>query len=228
MSSDDVVAERLHDIYERIALAGADPTRVRVVAVTKGFGVDAVVAAARAGLDDIGENYAQEARAKFDAFERLEQSNGSSEKVRWHFIGHLQRNKVRMLAPFVDVWQSVDSIALASEIQNRAPGATAFIEVNLAGEEQRSGCAWGEVAQIVDHARTIGLDVQGLMGVAPIGDPESARPSFRRLAETAQNLEIAEVSMGMSADLEVAVQEGATIVRIGSGLFGERQPRVRQ
>jgi len=180
--------------------------------VTKGFGIDAVEAALGAGLVDLGENYAQEL---------LEKAPGHP-RVRFHFIGRLQRNKVRPLAPLVALWQSVDRLELAREIARRAPGAAVLVQINLSGEPQKGGCAPGEVAALVAAARDLGLDVQGLMGVGPAGPREAARPGFRELVALADRLDLPVRSIGMSADLEVAVQEGATMVRVGTDLFGPR------
>lgn len=194
--------------------AGEAADRVRVVAVTKGFGADAVDAARRAGLVDVGENYAPELLGKW------------VEGLRWHFLGAVQRNKVKALAPKVDLWQGLDRPAAGAEIARRAPGAAVLVQVNLAGDPHRNGCSFAEAPGLVDTLRGDGLDVRGLMGVAPEGPPDTvARPLFRRLAGLAHELGLAEVSMGMTADLEVAVQEGATMVRLGTALFGPRPPR---
>lgn len=206
-------AARLDEVRQRIASVG-DADRVRIVAVTKGFDESAVLAARAHGLLDVGENYAQEARAKHDMVDAAD--------LRWHFIGRLQRNKVRHVADFVHLWQSVDDPRLASEIAKRAPGAAILLQVDLAGVPGRGGCAFENVGSLLDHARNAGLDVRGLMGVGPAGPPEAARSGFRRLRETADALGLPEVSMGMSADIEVAVEEGATMVRAGSALFGAR------
>ena len=206
------VAERLEEVRDRIGRAGADPATVTIVAVTKGFGPEAVAAARAAGLTDIGENYAQELTAKW------------VEGPRWHFLGGVQRNKVKALAPHVDVWQSVDRAEEGTAIAAHAPGASLFVQVNASGEPQKGGCGWDEAPALVEALRRDGLDVRGLMAVGPAGDPESARPAFRRLAALARTVEVAELSMGMTADLEVAVQEGSTMVRVGTALFGERPP----
>lgn len=214
------VAERVAEVRARIAATGRDPAGVTIVAVTKAFGADAVAAARAAGLDDIGENYAQELAEKARHLE-------PGLPVRWHFLGHIQRNKVKLIAPIVSVWQSVDRTAAAEEIAHRAPGATVLVQVNLTGEEQRNGCSWDDAPGLVARLRELGLDVRGVMGVGSIDDP---RPGFRRLAALAADLALPEVSMGMTDDLEVAVEEGATIVRIGRALFGARPaaPRVRR
>jgi pyridoxal phosphate enzyme (YggS family) len=204
------VAERLAAVRDRMSRAGADPSHVTVVAVTKGFGPEAVAAACDAGLSDIGENYAQELAAKW------------LEGPRWHFLGGIQRNKIRALAPHVDVWQSVDRPEEGAAIAAHSPGATVLVQVNVSGEPQKAGCGWDDAGPLVDSLRADGLDVRGLMGVGPAGDPEAARLPFRRLAALARSLNVKEVSMGMTADLEVAVQEGSTMVRVGTALFGVR------
>ena len=213
------VAERLEEIRHRIAVAGGDVEAVRIVAVTKGFDAGAVRAAVAAGVVDIGENYAQELVAKADEL----RTGGTT--VSWHFLGRLQRNKVRAVATVLALWQSVDRLELAQEIARRAPGAAVLVQVNISGEAQKGGCEPDDAPALVDAARTAGLDVRGLMAVGPSGTPEDARPGFRALAAMARRLDLPELSMGMSDDLEVAVQEGATIVRIGRALFGPRPPR---
>lgn len=214
------VAERVAAVRARIDRAGG--TGVRLVAVTKAFAADAVVAALAAGIDDVGENYAQELLGKVP--ELLDRGVDLT-PLRWHFLGRLQRNKVRALAPHVHLWQSVDRAELGAEIARRAPGAAVLVQVNLAGEAQKGGCAWADLGALVADLRERDLDVRGLMGVGPAGDPEAARPGFRRLVATADDLGLPERSIGMTADLEVAVEEGSTMVRVGRDLFGERPPR---
>jgi pyridoxal phosphate enzyme (YggS family) len=208
------VARNLSNIRARIAGAGADPQRITVVAVTKGFGPEAVRAAGDAGLCDLGENYAQELIAKASAVDR--------DSLRWHFLGPIQRNKVPALAPVVAVWQAVDRRAAGDAIARRAPGAHVLVQVNISGETTKHGCAPAEVPALVDDLRTLGLRVLGLMAIGPSGPPELARPGFRTVVELAGQLALPEVSIGMTEDLEVAVEEGATMVRIGRGLFGPR------
>jgi PLP dependent protein len=211
------VVERIDAVRRRIRRAGGNG--VTLVAVTKGFGPDAVRAALAAGLTAVGENYAQELRAK-----AAELGDATSE-VRWHFIGRLQRNKVRQLAPLVDVWQSVDRPELVDEVARRAPGARVLVQVDPTGEPRKGGAAWEDVATLVRRCRAAELQVTGLMAVGPDGPPELARPGFRRLVALADELELRERSIGMSADLEVAVEEGSTMVRIGRDLFGPRPQR---
>ena len=139
-----------------------------------------------------------------------------------HFIGWLQRNKVRSLAPVVDVWQTVDRPELAREIAKRAPGASVMIQVDISGEETKGGCLPADTEALVADASDLGLEVVGLMGVALLAEPEAARPGFALLRRLVDQLGLRECSMGMTADLEVAVAEGTTMVRVGRDLFGER------
>ncbi|MEQ8841288.1 MAG: YggS family pyridoxal phosphate-dependent enzyme [Acidimicrobiales bacterium] len=210
------VAERLEVVRARLRQAGGEA--VRVVAVTKGFGADAIEAAVSAGLHDVGESYAQEAVAKLG-----EADVGANPIV--HFIGGLQRNKVRRLAGVVDVWQSVDRVALVDEIARRSPGARMMVQVDISGEEAKGGCPPDEAGGLVDHAAAAGLVVEGLMGIGPVGEPAAARPGFGRLRRLVDDLGLAECSMGMTDDLEVAVGEGSTMIRVGTALFGPRPPR---
>jgi hypothetical protein len=209
----DAVGVRWAALRSRLEEAGGSD--VTVVAVTKAFGPDAVDAAVRAGLGDIGENYAQECIAKLAQVTAVP-------RPRVHFIGGLQRNKVRDLAGLVDVWQSVDRPELGREIAKRAPGAEVMVQVDLSGEETKRGAPAAAVPALVRALDDLGLDVVGLMGIGPRAEPEAARPGFRLLRRLVDRLGLSECSMGMSADLEIAVQEGATMVRVGSDLFGPR------
>jgi len=206
-------------LRQRIADAGGDPDHVRIVAVTKGFPAEVPAAALAAGLDDLGESYAQELATKAG------QLAGAVPAPRWHFIGRLQRNKVRLVAPHVHLWQSVDRVELGAEIARRAPGASVLVQVNPAGEAQKGGCVPEEAADLVAVLRDQGLDVRGLMAVAPAAGPEVVEPALRRVAVLADDLALPERSLGMSGDLEVAVRAGSTMVRVGTALFGDRPPR---
>lgn len=210
-----VVADRVRRVRARIDAAGGGP-HVRLMAVTKGFGAEAVRAAIEAGVTDIGENYAQELVVK------LRQLGSLPPEVTVHFIGRIQTNKVRILAPFVRSYQSVDRASIVSEIAKRAPGSAVFIQLNLSGEQTKGGCDAVEARRLVPMARDLGLDVRGLMGVGLAGDPELARPGFSMLVELADEMGLPERSIGMSGDLEVAVAEGSTMVRVGRDLFGPR------
>jgi pyridoxal phosphate enzyme (YggS family) len=212
----DRVSSNLADIRNRIRKAGGDPGQVTVVGVTKGFGGDVVRAALAAGIRDIGENYAQELLAK--------QADGDPD-TRWHFLGPVQRNKVGRLAPHVHLWQGVDRLAAGEAIARHRPGAGVLVQVNVSGEAAKAGCRMEDAPAVVGALRQLDLEVAGLMAVGPLGPPEAARPGFRRLAQLATELGLRELSMGMSQDLEIAVEEGATMVRIGEALFGPR-PKV--
>ena len=210
------VADRLAAVRERIATAGRAPEEIVVVAVTKGFGVEAVEAASAVGIADVGENYAQEL---------VDKSQSSGAATRWHFLGRVQRNKVKSIARSVHLWQGVDRVAAGEEIARRAPGARVLVQVRIAdsGDEGlRNGCAPDDVPALVERLDDLGLDVRGLMAVGPAGPPELARPGFRKVTALADRLGLVERSMGMTDDLGVAVQEGSTMVRVGRGLFGIR------
>jgi hypothetical protein len=217
-SANDGVAERLDSVRLRIERAGGDPSAVRIVAVTKGFGPDAVRAARAAGLHDIGENYANELVSKAA---ELHGDSSSPSPVRWHFLGAIQRNKVARLAPIVGVWQSVSRAEEGDRIARFAPGATVFVEVDTTGRSGRNGCPPEEVPALVPRLRDAGLDVRGLMTVAAPG-PEAAALGFSTVRALADELALEERSMGMTDDLEAAVRAGTTMVRIGRALFGER------
>jgi uncharacterized pyridoxal phosphate-containing UPF0001 family protein len=140
-----------------------------------------------------------------------------------HFIGRLQSNKVRQLAGVVDVWETIDRPALVTELARRAPGATILVQVNTTGEPGKGGCPPDDVAALVEAARAAGLVVDGLMTVGPtVGGAEAARPGFRTTRRLLDRLGLATCSMGMSDDLEAAIEEGATRVRLGTALFGPR------
>ena len=213
------VKERLDELHRRIAEAGGDPTRVTVVAVTKTFGPEVVRAAVGAGLSDLGENYAAELAAKATA------AAGEGLVPRWHFIGAIQRNKVRSVAPHVHLWHGVARVTEGAEIARWSPGAAVLVQVNVSGEATKNGVPPDEVASLVARLREMGLDVRGLMGIAAQGSADAARGGFHMLADLARHLELAELSMGMTEDLEVAVQEGATIIRVGRALLGPRPSR---
>ncbi len=214
---------------------GRDPSRVKVVAVTKGFGVGTLLEAPEVGITDIGENRVQEIVEKHNTLHRASLRGKTS--LNWHFIGHLQRNKVKYLVNFVDLIHSVDSLRLAREIDKRANQAQrripVLLQVNVADEDSKFGVTPDRVLELATAAGSLSwLEVRGLMTVAPFAEsPEDVRPIFRRLRQLADELaeadlpgvSMVELSMGMSGDYEVAVEEGATIVRVGSAIFGPRQ-----
>jgi len=206
------VAESLQRVRDRIAAAGGDST-VAVLAVTKGFGAEAIEAALAAGCTAIGENYAQELLAKRDAAADAEV----------HFIGQLQTNKVRQIVGLVDVYETVDRERLAYEIGRRDAGARVLVQVDTTGEPGKGGCPLPDVDALVVAARDAGLDVRGLMTVGPtVGGPDAAREGFRTVRAAVDRLGLAVCSMGMTDDLEVAVEEGTTQIRVGTALFGSR------
>ena len=215
MNTDEQVAAAVERVRDRIAGAGGNPSAVRLVAVTKGFGAGAVAAAVAAGITDVGESYTHELLAK---------AASSPPAVRWHFVGRLQSNKVKALASVVELWQSVDRPSLVRQLRERAPGARVLVQVNLTGELTKGGCRPADAPDLVAYAGDAGLLVGGLMAIGARGDPEDARRGFRLVRELADRLGLGERSMGMSDDLEVAVQEGSTMVRVGRALFGPRPP----
>ncbi len=212
------VAAQLEEVRERIAsaarAAGRAPEEITLVAVSKEVDAAAVVEANAAGQHDFGENRAQDLRTKADALDRQHLD------VTWHFIGRLQRNKVKAIAANVQLWHSVDRPEIGAEIARHAPGARVLVQVNVSGEEQKGGCEPHEVDALVATLGDRGLGVVGLMTVPPlVGDP---RPHFAALRELAAGLALPVLSMGMSGDFEAAIGEGSTLVRVGRAVFGPR------
>ncbi len=231
-SASDEVAQRLVAVRQRLERAGGDPSRIRVVAVTKGFGPEAVRAALAAGLHDLGENYAAELVAKAAAWGPeagpgvgSEAEPHPDEEPTWHFLGAVQRNKVPVLAPIVGLWQSIARVAEGERVARFAPGARVLVQVDTTGRPGRNGCPPAEVAGLVGRLRELGLHVEGLMTVAAPGT-EAAEAAFGLVRQLADDLGLEERSMGMSDDLEAAVAAGTTMVRVGRALFGERPPRL--
>ena len=210
------LAERLASVRARIdaacARAGRSPDTVTLVAVTKTVPWPRVQELLDLGQRDIGENRAQ------DLLEKLPHLRGEPAV---HFVGRLQRNKVARLAPVVARWHSVDRAALGEAIARHAPGANVLVQVNVAEEPQKGGVAPAGASALVDALADLGLAVTGLMTVPPQG--EDPRPHFARLRELAGRLGLADLSMGMSGDFEVGIEEGATIVRVGTALLGVRE-----
>ena len=212
--SAESVAERLAQVRDRIARVQSAPAPVTIVAVTKGFGPDAVEAAVGAGVLDIGENYATDMLAKVSV---------APAGVRWHFLGEMQQNKLSRLAPFVYLWHGLESEAQVVALARRRPAAVVLVEVKVAPGERRHGAHAERVPALVGCATAAGLDVRGLMAVGPPQAPaDEVRRCFREVARLSSSLGLPELSMGMTADFELAVAEGATIVRLGTALFGAR------
>jgi len=209
------VADNLASVRERIARAGGAPDQITIVAVTKGFGPEVCRQALDAGLSDLGENRVQEALHKM----------GEVPPARWHLIGHLQTNKVRLSANRFTLIQSIDSLHLAEALARHSPAQRVLIEVNVAREPQKSGVAPEAAVQLLSQVATL-LDVQGMMAIGPSqGDP---KPGFRELkalrdaARERLGISLPILSMGMSGDYEVAVTAGSTMLRLGRALFGLR------
>ncbi|MGA7869312.1 MAG: YggS family pyridoxal phosphate-dependent enzyme [Candidatus Binatus sp.] len=227
MSTRYEIEERLELVRARIGAAahraGRDPASIRLVLASKTQPSDAIRAAARAGARDFGENYVQEAIAK-----RAELADLT--EIRWHLIGHLQTNKAKTAAGAFALIHTVDSIRLAGALARAKPARRvhALIEVNLGGEASKSGAAPDDVPPILDAAREK-IEIEGLMTIPPPApSADAARPWFARLRQmrdrlaTQSGYALSELSMGMTDDFEVAIEEGATIVRIGRAVFGER------
>jgi hypothetical protein len=223
----DDIPSNLERVRERIASAaaraGRRPEDVLLIAVSKTVEVDRIRQAVAAGVRALGENRVQEAKAKVAAL---------GHPVPWHLIGHLQTNKVKDALALFDVIQSIDRLELARECDRRAAGAgrvvDVLLEVNVAGESSKGGFGPGEVAAVLDTLA--GLDhlrLHGLMAIPPaVERPEDARGWFRELRGLAERHGLKELSMGMSADFEVAIEEGATMVRVGTAIFGPRPART--
>jgi pyridoxal phosphate enzyme (YggS family) len=216
------VAENCRRVLERIAQAAVrshrDPTSVRLVAVTKTVPVSAIRTAVENGIAEIGENRLQEALTKKAELEDV--------RLRWHFIGHLQTNKARKVLENFDMVQSVDRVELAERLEQHATGRLpVLIEVELGDEETKSGVPEPELPHLVEYMKSCKLlELRGLMAIPPFfEDAEGSRPYFVRLRKLAQQFQLSELSMGMSHDFEVAIEEGATMVRVGTALFGARR-----
>lgn len=228
----DELAERIERVRRRIAKAlhraGREGEHVRLIAVTKTVPVERIRQAIECGLREFGENRVQEAEKKIPYL---------PQEICWHFVGHLQSNKVRKAVPLFDWIQSVDSLHLAERLNRTAAEAgrtiPVLIQVALGGEPTKHGVAPESLVELAGGLASLPhLDVRGLMVIPPFSeDPQRVRPYFRRLAELLRELNeraifsrpLTELSMGMSHDFEIAIEEGATMVRIGTAIFGERQ-----
>lgn len=231
-----MIRDNIDNIRRRVLAActksGRNPTDVTIVAVSKTFPATRIAEAVDAGVSDIGENYVQELLSKK---ERLEGLN-----IRWHFIGHLQSNKVKYLAPWIHLIHAVDTIGLAQEIDKRAAQVgrilDVLVEVNTTAEDTKFGILPNEAVKFVSSlAHFTNIRIAGLMTIGPfLPDPEASRPMFqtlRRLQAEIQRLQfpnapLHHLSMGMTGDFEVAIEEGATIIRIGTAIFGKREKHV--
>lgn len=216
------LGERLNAVRERIARAAErahrDPQTILLLAVTKVFPATVIEEAYALGLREFGENYVQELEGKYGQVHNLE-------GVRFHLIGHLQSNKSGKAAELFDVVQTVDSAKLARRLNGAGRSLEVMLEVKLAPEEAKSGAAPEELPELIAAVQALArLRLTGLMTMPPWSDDsEASRPYFRRLRELAERHGLPQLSMGMSGDLEVAIEEGSTCVRVGTALFGKRK-----
>ncbi len=226
------IADNLKIVQERIAAAakraGRDPAAVKLVVVTKTVDVERIREAAADGAAILGENRVQEAKDKIEKLGQI---------ASWHLIGRLQSNKAKYAVKLFDLIHSVDSIGLAKEIDRQAAKIgkvqNVLIEVSIAGEEQKAGVMIDETAALIrDAAKLKNIAIKGLMTIPPfLDDPGAVRPYFRKLRELTESIarenipavSMQELSMGMSGDFEAAIEEGATMVRVGTAIFGERK-----
>jgi pyridoxal phosphate enzyme (YggS family) len=230
---DSIIAENVRYVRERIERAcersGKNPQSVRLIAITKTFDAAKVRGAVESGISDIGENFVQE------LLEKREATNNPA--IRWHFVGHLQSNKVKFIADFVHLIHSVDRPSVAEEINKRGAKigrvVEALVEVNTTGEQTKFGVKPEETVEFIRSiAHLRNLRIKGLMTIGPfLPNPEDSRPAFRTLRalsdevrkEEIENVEMTDLSMGMTHDFEVAIEEGATMVRLGTAIFGPRK-----
>jgi PLP dependent protein len=222
MLSPEEIKANFEKVMGRVAAAcaraGRNATDVTLVAVTKTFGAEAATAAIAAGATDIGENRVQETRDKKPAVVGT---------ARWHLIGHLQTNKAKDAVRLFDVIETIDSVELAGKVANASAREgkrqQVLLEVNIAREAQKTGADPEAVAALAREIAAIeGLSLRGLMAIPPHGTPEETRPWFRELRKLRDATGLPELSMGMTEDFEVAIEEGSTIVRVGRAIFGER------
>jgi len=213
----DQVRERITRACQRV---GRSPEEITIVVVTKTVEPPAIATAFKLGIRHFGENKVQEAEAKIRELSWLEP------RPTWHMVGHLQTNKAKVAVEIFDIIHSVDSIRLAEVISRRAERTIPILlEVNVAGEASKSGFPLAEVEPALEAiARLPRLEIKGLMTIAPmVADAEQVRPIFRQLRLLRDSLGLKQLSMGMTDDFEVAIEEGATLVRIGRAIFGERE-----
>ena len=221
-STAQALSERLNAVRERIARAAErahrDPQTILLLAVTKVFPATVIEEAYALGLREFGENYVQELEGTYGQVHNLE-------GVRFHLIGHLQSNKSGKAAELFDVVQTVDSAKLARRLSDAGRSLEVMLEVKLAPEEAKSGAAPEELPDLIAAVQALArLRLTGLMTMPPWSDDsEASRPYFRRLRELAERHGLPQLSMGMSGDLEVAIEEGSTCVRVGTALFGKRK-----
>jgi len=218
------IEANVREVQRRIARAcersHRSPGEITLVVVTKEVGISAIRAAFDCGLRDFGENRVQEAEDKIGQLSDLKPD------VTWHMVGHLQSNKAKTAVELFDVIHSVDSVKLAEILSRRAEKTLpVLLQVNVSGEATKSGFAVNEIAVVVEEIRQLpNLRLVGLMTIAPLAaETEEVRPVFRKLRELRDSLRLEHLSMGMTDDFEVAIEEGATMLRIGRAIFGDRR-----
>lgn len=212
--ADDIVAERVSDIHDAITACGRGD--VKIIAVTKGFDRSAIDCAQRIGLHDVGENYAQEL---------LEKSEAIAAGTLVHFMGRIQRNKVRKIVEHVDLWHSVARPEILVELAKRTEAPEVLIQVRPLDDPTKDGVRPDELDSMLEVAQASGVTVRGLMTIGLLGDETATRECFVELDRLADNYGLVERSMGMSGDYRDALEAGSTMLRVGSVLFGDRPAR---
>lgn len=206
------VKERAQELAE-VVRTRSDGNAI-LLPVTKGFGVREVQAMLEVGLTKIGESYAQEILEKTEMI--------TDNRIAWHMIGRVQRNKVRKLSETVDLWHSVDRKELITEISKYKKNAKILIQVGMNGRSQQGGCSPENVPELIEFASNKGIDVKGLMTIGVDQDINATKNAFAGVAKLSEKVGLTEISMGMSNDFEIAIDYGATILRVGRSIFGER------
>ena len=207
------IKERLQEINKIIDAKAQNP--VTLIGVTKGFTHEEVNIASELGIKNFGENYAQELLTKNPLVDP---------EISWHYIGQLQSNKIRKISHLVDVWHSVTSLKLAREIHKRNDQAQILLQVSLMGPSNSKGFEVEQLPQLISELRDMNIDISGLMTMGVPGDKVATRVVFKELRKLADTFELPECSMGMSGDFEIALESGASMIRVGSAIFGNRRP----
>ena len=207
------IKERLEEINKIIDAKAQNP--VTLIGVTKGFTHEEVNIASELGIKNFGENYAQELLTKNPLVDP---------EISWHYIGQLQSNKIRKISHLVDVWHSVTSLKLAREIHKRNDQAQILLQVSLMGPSNSKGFEVEQLPQLISELRDMNIDISGLMTMGVPGDMVATRVVFKELRKLADTFELPECSMGMSDDFEIALENGASMIRVGSAIFGNRGP----
>ena len=207
------IKERLQEINKIIDAKAQNP--VTLIGVTKGFTHEEVNIASELGIKNFGENYAQELLTKNPLVDP---------EISWHYIGQLQSNKIRKISHLVDVWHSVTSLKLAREIHKRNDQAQILLQVSLMGPSNSKGFEVEQLPQLISELRDMNIDISGLMTMGVPGDKVATRVVFKELRKLADTFELPECSMGMSGHFEIALESGASMIRVGSAIFGNRRP----